>query len=363
MKGILRLAGALLATAAIITTGCKHKEASWELNGTIDGVNDGKVVLEASNPGGYWYALDTLTINNKGEFTASQAAPHYPDIYRLNYNGKYIYFPIDSIEQLQLTTDSVNFATDYKLLGSAKAEMIAKVEGKLNQFLASHHVADLDTAVSLKRGLSDMVLSDPSSIVAYYIVNRSVDGHHLFRTDNRQELGIIGAVANAYFQLRPNDPRTQYLKEMWITNKKNLSNRQDTIMAPSIGLIDIKALDENGKQQSLADVASKNKIVILSFNNYQADYSQALNLALRDLYNKMHDSGLEIFQLGFSADEFQWRMAAGNQPWVTVFNGTTDQNLVNYNVGQLPALFVIKNGELLERISSVDDLKSIPSRY
>lgn len=361
MKKLLYFAGASIA--AILSVVSCSGQAEWKLDGQIEGASDTAIILEAANPAGYWYTLDTIAVNGKGKFNAGHAAPQFPDIYRLNYGGNYIYFPIDSIERLSLKANAGNFSTGYELSGSDNATMITEVEQQLNTFLKNHTSADLDTAKSIKRSLSAMLLDDPSSIVAFYIVNKQIDGRRIFRTDNRQELGLIGAVANAYAEKRPNDPRTQYLKDLWIRNKSRFSNTADTVMANEIHLIDIDALDNNGKQQRLSDIAAKNKLVILNFTSYAADYSQPLNIVLRDLYNANHGNGMEIYQLGFGNSEFEWRVAAGNQPWITVFNGATDLNLKKYNVGNLPALFIIYNGELVERVTSVDNLKSAVRRY
>lgn len=362
MRKLLYFASAAIALA-LASPSCS-KQPQWSLDATLDNAPEGSVVvLEASNPGGFWYPVDSLTVSSDGSFTTSQAAAQFPDIFRLNYNGNYIYFPIDSIENLTLKTDASNFAGAYELTGSENAELISHVENRINQFLSNHTVTDLDTAKTLKRELSGMIMGNPASIVAFYIVNKQIDGHRLYRTDNRQELGIIGAVANCYAETRPGDPRTQYLKDLWIKNKGQFSTHRDTITANEIQLLEIEGYDENGKTRKLSQAAKDNKLVILNFTNYAADYSQALNLALRDLYTAHHANGLEVFQLGFSADEFQWRMAAGNQPWTTVYNGTTEQNLLNYNVGALPAIFIISNGALVKRVTDIDQLKSSVATY
>lgn len=362
MKKILysMAVGVFMLMAAVA---CK-KQPQWQLNATINGASEGDVVLlEAANPAGYWYALDSMSTDAGGSFTTSQPTGQYPDIFRINYKGKYIYFPIDSTEAHTLKTSADRFATDYELTGSNNAELITHIEKRLNDFLTTHNVADLDTAQTLKRELSGMVLGNSSSIVAFYIVNKQIDGHRLFRTDDRRDLRLIGAVANSFSEQRPNDPRTLYMKDLWLKNKGQFSTHRDTITADQISLIEIEALDEKGATQKLSDVAAKNKVVVLNFTNYGGDYSQGLNLSLREIYDAHHSAGLEIFQLGFSPDEFQWRMAAGNQPWVTVFNGTTDRNVANYNVGGLPAAFIIKDGELVERIENVEKLKSAVGKY
>lgn len=361
MKHISYIFCALAVTATAVISCSRNPE--WSIKGNIEGADEGAVLLEASNPGGYWYAVDTLDIDKNGKFGSTQSALMFPDIYRLNYNGRHIYFPVDSIDNLTVTTKANAFDTDYTLSGSEKAEIMMDFDHKINAFLSGHKAEDLDTAVNFKREFSKVILNDPSSIVAYYIVNKQVKSRPLFRVDNRQELGVYGAVANAYSEMRPNDPRTGFMRAIWLTFKPKPAVPTDTIVAQELPIIDISLMDNNGKTQTLSQVAGSNKVVVLNFTNYKSDYSQALNIKLRELYDAYHNAGLEIYQIGFDNSEFDWRVAAGNQPWITVYNGTTDQHLRNYNIGSLPAMYIINNGEIVERVSSIDGLKSSVSRY
>lgn len=360
MKHFLKISFACVITA-LCAIACSN-EPKWNLEGEITGAKDGTVLLEAVNEVGYWYTVDTLKIDSDGEFEIGRQPGKYPEIFRLNYGGRYIYFPIDSLDELTLTANASSFDTGYTLSGSQNASRMMKADMLINDFMAGHKAADLDTAANLKRQLSEIAMDDPSSIVAYYIVNKQVNGHPLFRTEVRRELAMIGAVANAYNELRPDDPRTKFMATKWLANKPRNTNPTDTIVANEISIIDITLPDNNGKTQSLRKIAGENKIVILNFTNYKADFSQALNLQFRDLYNAHHANGLEIYQIGFDNSEFDWRMAADNQPWITVFNGNTDEYLMKYNVGALPAIFLLKNGEIVERVTEMDKLKSSVQR-
>lgn len=354
----------LIAGTAMIAAVACNNNAEWTLKGNISGVDgDGNVVvLEGVNAFGNWQAVDSLKVDSDGDFSTEQPAQTYPDIFRLNYGGRYIYFPIDSIDNLTVEAEAGAFDTKYTLTGSEDADMICKVDGRINEFVAKNGVAALDTAVSLKRELSEMVLSNPSSVVAYYIVQKQVKGQPLFRKDVRKELGVIGAVTNAYTENRPSDPRTQYLKNVWFANVSR-AVASDTIVATEINLIDITGLDNKGVQQSLNNVAAKNKVVLLVFTGYSDSYFQVLNAELQKLWTKHHSAGFEIFQLGFDVEEMKWRIAADQQPWITVWNGNTDLHLRNYNVGQLPAVFVISNGGIAERATNLSSIESIVAKY
>ena len=361
MKRVLR--NSFVASTALLAAMSCTSSPEWSLEGTISGLegDDNVVVLECVNTFGNWQAVDTLKVDSDGDFSTEQPAKSYPDIYRLNYGGRYIYFPVDSIDNLTLTTEAGTFDYKYTLSGSADAEMICQVDNRINEFVAEKGVAALDTASALKRELSEMILSNPSSIVAYYLVQKQVEGRPVFRKDVRKELAVIGAVTNAFTENRPEDPRTRQLQSVWLANVPRTTTT--TIEANEISLIEVSGLDNKGAQQSLNNVAANNKVVLLVFTGYSDSYFQGLNAELLKLWNKYHNTGLEIFQLGFDTEEMKWRIAADQQPWITVWNGNTDLHLRNYNVGQLPAIFVISNGELTDRITDMQKLESTVAKH
>ena len=83
----------ILAPAAVLLLAASCSRSSeWHVKGNVEGGADKTMLLEASS-NGHWYPIDTVTIASNGSFEASQPAAGYPDIYRLNLDGKTIYFP------------------------------------------------------------------------------------------------------------------------------------------------------------------------------------------------------------------------------------------------------------------------------
>lgn len=72
----------------------------------------------------------------------------------------------------------------------------------------------------LKRELGRKLLANPSGVVAYYIVNKRIGGMPLFDPANRLDHRIIGAVANAYERVHPDDPRTGYLRKLYLSGRQ-----------------------------------------------------------------------------------------------------------------------------------------------
>lgn len=360
----MKLSHSFIAAAVLVLAACSDSN-SWRVEGTVEGAEaDTPLILEAS-ASGRWYPLDTVSLKSSGRFSFVREAAGYPDIYRLRIADRSIYFPIDSIETVTVTARADAFDSDYTLAGSQSAESLMAVDRMMIDAAARLGIESAASDSAFKRTLANTLLADPSGIVAYYIINKRIGGQPLFNPSNKLDLRIIGAVANAYSEKRPADPRTAYLTRLYKENYATTSApvtyaSSDTITAAEVGLLDISLYDENGSLRSLADVASKGKPVILNFTVYSAETSPAVNIALNKIYERYRDRGLEIFQVGFDDDEYTWRQSARNLPWITVFNSPADgaRLLMRYNVGALPATFLIDaDGSISRRVTDLDSFR------
>ena len=71
------------------------------------------------------------------------------------------------------------------------------------------------------------------------------------------------------------------------------------------GVIDIKLPDNKGHERSLTEL--KGKVVLLDFHVFAMDESPKRILMLRELYNKYHAQGLEIYQISLDPNEHFWK--------------------------------------------------------
>ena len=348
---------------ALSITACSSNE--WTVKGDIEGGEGHLLTLEASSNGG-WYMLDSLTLKSD-KFDFSQPAAGYPDIYRLAIDGKYIYFPVDSIETVSLKTSLDKFGSEYTLEGSDATAMIMEVEKRVAQVVNTKGEYAVAIDDSLKRDLAKIIIANPSGIVAYYIINKKIGKTPIFNASVKSDLRIIGAVANAYTENRPNDPRTEYLKNLYLANKAMYTNyaKNDTVVVGQTHIFDINLNNPDGKKVSLANEATKGKVILLNFTSMTADESPAFNIELAKIYNEYKDRGFEIYQVSVDEDEYAWQKAAKNLPWISVYAGVDNPKcLIEYNVNFIPALYVInRNGEISERITDITKIKSTISKY
>lgn len=361
MKSLYRTA--LIAVAAAAAVSCSDSSSKWHLNGSVEGLAEGEKVIIEGNNQGYWYVIDSIQPSKDGSFKYAGDVHGYPDIFRMRVGQSSVYFPIDSLETVTVTATAPDIAANHTLSGSPQADNLARVDSILLSAASRMGVRAMVNDSDLKQQLTRIILADPSGVVSYYIISKTIGDTPLFNpadpTDNR----IIGAVANAYNTNRPDDPRTKYLSQLFLRNRRPTQSQLDNIEAQYhanvIRAFEIDLYDQTGQCHSLLELTDKGNPVILNFTAYGTEWSPAFNIELNKVYSKYHPQGLEIYQVSLDTDEYSWKQAARNLPWITVLNNVADGGKIlrDYNVGTLPTIFVFnRRGELVERVTDIANL-------
>ena len=100
--------------------------------------------------------------------------------------------------------------------------------------------------------------------------------------------------------------------------------------------------------------------MLLDFHVFAMEESPARILSLRELYNKYHAQGLEIYQVSLDPDEHFWKQQTEALPWVSVrdADGVNSQRVMLYNVMTIPDFFLIDRGNnIVSRAASIKDLE------
>jgi len=101
--------------------------------------------------------------------------------------------------------------------------------------------------------------------------------------------------------------------------------------------------------------------VLLDFHVFALEDSPARILMLRELYNKYHAQGLEIYQVSLDPDEHFWKQQTAALPWINVrdADGIGSQRLMMYNIQAVPDFFLIDRGNnLVKRAAMIKDLEA-----
>lgn len=364
------LTAATILAAMCAATSCSHK-SGWSVEGAVDGLNGGKMALEGFN-NGIWYVVDSIDVDGNGAFAYNSAAPaKYPEVMRLTLPGSgSIHFPVDSVDAITVHTTAASFASGARLGGTPAAVKMQQVDSVLREAQSRLGADGVLSDRATKRELTQYVIGDSSTVIAYYVLNKSVGGKPLFNPADSFDSRIYGAVAQNFDTYRPEDPRGAVIRRYYFEGRKALGllpeSQSRTIELDASGVIDIVRYDNKGVEHSLADVASKGDVVVLSFTSYTGDFSPAYNVILNDIYSRYHSQGLEIYQIAFDSDEAVWKQSAVNMPWITVWNSPVDgaSPLISYNVGALPMTYIInRNGEIAERVEDPSNLDSELKKY
>mgnify|MGYP003213855507 CR=1 FL=1 len=338
---------------ALVITSCDNKKFS--IQGRVADA-DGQVLYLESLAVNGTELLDSVELDKDGRFKFKYHAPQYPEFYQLRLDKSIIHLAIDSTETLNLSANAADFANDYELTGSdecVKMRIVAQESAKLKKRIDelsramssnSDRVDDLrkqaiEDLAAYKKKMFDLVLENPASATAYYIVFQEINGDKIFDPYDADDRKLIAAVATGFDSLYPDSPRSKQLKNM-------------TLAAIAA---------ERAAQKEKPEIEASGKVVLLSFTAYQADYSPAYNMKLAELYKKYKSKGLEIYQVSLDADEQAWKVAADNLPWVCVRDPQSvySHNAAMYNVKTLPTCFVIdRNDGIVKRIEKVDEIEN-----
>ena len=322
------------ATLLLLLSACSGKQEAWTLHGELPaGVKT--VTLELPSAMGGWYTADTIVnTEGKSQFTIMRE-PANSQIYRLNIDGKYVYVPADSTETLEL---SVLPEGNYVISGSHEAELFSKVNA----------ILDAPADSTIQRRLLLALQDDFGSTAAYYANLR-------LRGQNRR---LLRAVANAYSNTRPDDPRTALLlNQLKRQTKPAASGESIVIEAPELGYFDIDLMNRKGEQITLSSVVDSHAVTLLAFVDFANEYTPALNMIIGDVYTSFPQIG--IYEVGFGENQHQWANASKELPWVNVFQSesASKTHLVQYAINAVPTFFIIRNGEIVERVDNTDNLK------
>lgn len=353
------------AAAALAIASCAHHPHGWSVAGEINGEGDYTLALEGFN-NGLWYVVDSLRTKNGSFGYESESAAPYPEIMRLALGDQYIYFPVDSVDKITIFANADDFSKNYRLDGSLQARTIKSIDSLINVSVEERGAEVTATDRSLKNELFSRAFEAPSVMPLYYLINKSVGNTSLFDPADPADIRYFGAVAQRFAIERPDDPRGVLLAEVFKRARSASNPTVTELSVPETSIIDIVRTDAKGKSQSLAEMASKGDVVLLSFTAYSLEASPAYNVLLNSLYDKYHSRGLQIYQIAFDGDEAFWRENVKNLPWTAVWNSTTDGNdaLVSYNVGALPMTFIIdRSGSIAARVEEPAQLEKTLATY
>lgn len=306
--------------------------------------------------------LDSVVLSDKGSFKFKAPRPAFPDFYRLRINNKTIDFAVDSCETISVNADFKNFSTDYKIEGSLQSVEIQKLRKSvsaiqlkangLNPEMSAEErnakISEITSDIEKHKAMArQLILQNPRSTTAYFAIYQKINDTYLFSPYVKEDRPYCAAVATSYNAFMPDYERTKNLYALVmdaIKTERNQKTNQawaEIMRNASTGYIDIALKDRSDKVRKLSEL--EGKLVIIDFSSYEMENNIQYTFELRELYNKYHNRGLEIFQISLDKSKLVWEGATTNIPWVCVRdeNGPNTPSVATYNVSSIPTLFLL----------------------
>jgi peroxiredoxin len=327
--------------------------------------------------------LDSVKLSDNGEFSFSEAANQAPEFYRLRIADQIINVSIDSTETVQIKGEYPGMASNYTVSGSDNCSKIRELALKQMDLQAKAIALQSNTELGIVKANDSImtlinaykedvkreyIYKEPFKAYAYFALFQAIGNYLIFNPrTNKDDIKAFAAVATSWDTYYPHAERGQNLhniaiegmKNQRIVEAQNADIQIDANKVQEAGVLNISLLDNKGQQRNLTDL--KGQVVLLDFHIFAMENSPARILQLREIYNKYHAQGLEIFQVSLDSDEHFWKQQTAALPWVSVRDedGVNSQRLLLYNVQAVPDFFLIDRGNnLVKRAAQIKDLEA-----
>ena len=372
--------GAVILATAMMTTACNNNKFTVE--GQITNAKDSTLYFENVGLEGI-NILDSVKLGDSGDFSFSEAATTAPEFYRIRISDQIINVSIDSTETVQIKAEYPGMAANYTVSGSENCEKIKELALKQialqSQVIAvqKNYPLGVDVINDSIQKLIDAykedvkhqyIFKEPNKSYAYFALFQTLGNWLIFNPrTSKDDIKAFAAVATSWDTYYPHAERGQNLHNIAIEGMRNqrildAQNQDLQVEASKVkesGVLDIALPDNHGQMRHLTDL--KGKIVLLDFHVFALEDSPARILMLRELYNKYHAQGLEIYQVSLDSDEHFWKQQTAALPWISVrdADGINSQRLVLYNVQAVPDYFIIDRGNnIVKRAALVKDIEA-----
>lgn len=378
MKHIYK--AAVVVLAALSVASCNNNKFTVE--GQISGAKDSVLYFENVGLEGI-NVLDSVKLSDSGDFSFSQDANQAPEFYRLRIADQIINVSIDSTETVQIKGQYPGMASNYTVSGSDNCDKIRELALKQIDLQAKAIALQSNTELGIVKANDSIqtlidaykdevkrnyIYKEPYKAYAYFALFQAIGNYLIFNPrSNKEDIKAFAAVATSWDTYYPHAERGQNLhniaiegmKNQRIVESQNADIQVDASKVQEAGVLDIALLDNKGVMRHLTDL--KGQVVLLDFHVFAMDESPARIITLRELYNKYHAQGLEIFQVSLDSDEHFWKQQTAALPWINVRDedGVNSSRLTLYNIQAVPDFFIIDRGNnLVKRAAQIKDLEA-----
>lgn len=376
---VITLALAVAAMAGV--TSCNEKK--FHIDGTITGAADSTLYFENMGLDGA-VKIDSAKLSEDGTFAFEGTAPTAPEFYRLRIAGQFINIAVDSTETINIKAQYPQMATQYEVSGSEDCQRIkelslmqSSLQAQVNAIARNPELGAQAAADSVSRIVeayktrvkTEYIFKAPMKASSYFALFQTIyaGGQPVLLFNPRtseQDIKVFGAVATSWDTFYPNEKRGENLHNIAIEGMKDVRYLRSQQQAEEIeaskvntsGILDFTLTDNTGAARSLSSL--KGNVVLLDFHLFADQNSMKRIMWLRELYNKYHAQGFQIYQVAIDGDEHFWKTQTAALPWIsTRVDDNTSGVLQLYNVQQVPTFFLLNRScNVVKRDAQIKDI-------
>lgn len=376
---VITLALAVAAMAGV--TSCNEKK--FHIDGTITGAADSTLYFENMGLDGA-VKIDSAKLSEDGTFAFEGIAPTAPEFYRLRIAGQFINIAVDSTETINIKAQYPQMATQYEVSGSEDCQRIkelslmqSSLQAQVNAIARNPELGAQAAADSVSRIVeayktrvkTEYIFKAPMKASSYFALFQTIyaGGQPVLLFNPRtseQDIKVFGAVATSWDTFYPNEKRGENLHNIAIEGMKDVRYLRSQQQAEEIeaskvntsGILDFTLTDNTGAARNLSSL--KGNVVLLDFHLFADQNSMKRIMWLRELYNKYHAQGFQIYQVAIDGDEHFWKTQTAALPWIsTRVDDNTSSVLQMYNVQQVPTFFLLNRScNVVKRDAQIKDI-------
>lgn len=363
-----------LLLGTIIMVGCTDRK--FHITGTLTNAKDSTLYFEHNTLDGITI-IDSLKLDQTGQFEFTADTASNPEFYRLRIADQIINLAIDPTETLQIKASYPGMATNYEVVNSPENQKIKELA--LKQIALQNECQNImenrpygaDSIINqlienYKQHITrNYIYREPMKAYSYFALFQYIiignQARLIFDPSNEpKDNKVFGAVATSWDTYFPGAERTQNLHNIALQSIANARKTKQKVVemnAEEAGVIDIPLRDNLGHPRHLTEL--KGKVVLLNFHVFAAEGSTAYIMHLRDIYNKFHNRGFEIYMVSLDDNAHFWKEQVSSLPWINVYDNTGVSQAYTAPATVSPIIYLInRNNEVVRNPSQITNLEA-----